>query len=196
MNKRAALIIVLLIVAAILVFPLFRQGAENTPDFVEQAALSNMFEVQSSEVALNSAQSEDVRRFAEMMVQEHRQVGDRLRETVSTANVDVQPPQALDDDHQERLEDLRSADPAEFDEQYLDAQMEAHENAISLFEGYAENGENMELRQFASQVLPSLQQHQNELQQIQEQQQAEGEQQAQGEPQAPEASETTGALQN
>ena len=44
----------------------------------------------------------------------------------------------------------------------------AHEKAISLFEGYAENGDNQALRQFASETLPVLRRHEERIKGIEE----------------------------
>jgi putative membrane protein len=38
-------------------------------------------------------------------------------------------------------------------------QMEAHQQAISLFEGYAQGGDNPQLKQWAAKTLPALKMH-------------------------------------
>jgi putative membrane protein len=38
-------------------------------------------------------------------------------------------------------------------------QVDAHENAVSLFERYAKGGDNAELKAFAAKQLPHLQEH-------------------------------------
>lgn len=132
--------------------------------FASKAALSGMLEVRSSELAQEQANSRDVQDFAQMMIEDHTAANDKLMGIVAGKTFDA--PDTLDEDHQAKLDELQDAE--EFDRAYLDMQEEAHEKAVSLFESYAENGEDEDLRTFAENTLPTLEQHLERVREIRE----------------------------
>lgn len=133
-------------------------------DFVMNAAHSNVFEIRSSEIARQRAQSEPVRSFAQTMISDHGRAGERLREAARQARIEV--PTDLDERRRQQLAELTEADPNEFDARYLDFQEEAHEEAVDLFESYAQSGRNPALRSFASNTLPDLRRHLDRVREI------------------------------
>ncbi len=72
-------------------------GSTTVPDaksFVATAGVSNLFEIQSSRLALLKASKPAVKQFAQMMVDERTRVADALTVAAQTANETV-PPQRL-----------------------------------------------------------------------------------------------------
>jgi putative membrane protein len=129
--------------------------APATTDFVSRAAISNMFEIQSSQLAQQKAQNDRVRQLAQSMVQDHTAAGDKLKSTaqgIQGATV----PTSLDQPHQQMVQTLQSAVGPGFDRNYVQMQVMAHRDAVSLFDQYAQNGDNQQLKQFAQQTLPTL----------------------------------------
>jgi putative membrane protein len=57
------------------------------------------------------------------------------------------------------LDKLQSASGPEFDRAFLDMQVKAHKEAVELFSDYAKAGKSSELKNFAQQTLPILEQH-------------------------------------
>lgn len=55
--------------------------APAAADFVNRAAISNMFEIQSSQIAQQKAQNDRVRQFAQSMIQDHTAAGEKLKST-------------------------------------------------------------------------------------------------------------------
>lgn len=125
--------------------------------FADLAGVANLFEIESSNVALEKAQSEDLRAFAQQMVDDHTVAGEKMKAAAEEAGVTV--PTALDAEHQAKLDQLNEASAEEFDELYATMQVEAHQKAVSLFEGFAESGEEGTLVTFAQETLPTLQEH-------------------------------------
>lgn len=134
----------------------------GTPDdFIHNAAISNMFEIESSKLALTKAHNPKVKEFAQMMVTDHSGAGAGLKAAVAglkTPHGDI--PTVLDETHQAKLDELKKLSGAEFDTAYIDAQVEAHKAATTLFEGYGENVEDDSLKAFAVETLPKLIEHQ------------------------------------
>lgn len=130
----------------------------STTDFATQAAVSGMFEIQSSELALERGDAA-TKAFAQQMITAHRKASEELKGLVASANINVTLPATLDSAHQETMDDLRKLQGAEFNEEYIDEQVDAHEDAISLFERYAEGGDNAALKAWAAKTLPELKHH-------------------------------------
>jgi putative membrane protein len=142
----------------------------NTRQFVEKAAIGGMYEIQSSKIALDKSQSDEVEELADMIIDDHTDASEKLKSIVG----DMQGPQLptqLDQKHQEMIKQLQSADGGKFHQLYRKQQLEAHQTAIQLFEGYSKNGQNNELKQFAGATLPTLKEHLKMVQDLPEQMQ-------------------------
>jgi len=68
-------------------------------------------------------------------------------------------PTALDAEHQAKLDQLKAKTGKEFDQAYDKMQLQAHEDAVALFEAYSKNGENADLKAWAAKTLPHLKEH-------------------------------------
>src|SRR3954468_6692460 len=134
-------------------------GAPATQDFVNKVAISDMFEIQSSQLALAKQADTDTKPFAEKMVQDHQKTSTELKALVQGGKVKATLPSALDAEHQKMLDDLKAKSEKDFDQSYDQIQLKAHRDAVSLFEAYAKGGDNAELKGWAGQTLPHLKEH-------------------------------------
>lgn len=130
-----------------------------TQDFVSEAAQSNMFEIESSRLALERASNPAIKNFAQQMIADHSKTTQELKTLVANANMQATLPVTLDKAHTEMLDPLKTATGGEFNAAYRKAQVTAHESAVSLFKRYADGGDLPALKQFAAQTLPALQHH-------------------------------------
>ena len=138
------------------------QTAPAVPDlesFAEMAGSSNMFEIESSQLAMEMSEDQDVLAFAEMMVQDHTQAGEKMKTAAESDGVTV--PTAMMEKHQSELDQLQAAEEGAFDEAYLAAQVAAHDEAVALFNAFSTQGEESALRDLAAETLLTLQQHQS-----------------------------------
>jgi putative membrane protein len=131
----------------------------STPDFVTQVAISDMFEIQSSQLAAERATDEATKTFARQMVADHEKTTSELKGLLGTAGVQVTPPTAMDGAHQKMLDTLQGLNGEDFTKQYHDDQVEAHEDAVSLFDRYADGGDNDALKAWAAKTAPALKHH-------------------------------------
>ena len=136
--------------------------ANKTQDFVTKAAIANMFEIKTSELAVKTSKNADVLAFAKMMVKDHTAAG-KAFETAVAATSGLTPPVALDEDHQKKLDDLATKTGTDFDKAYVDIQQSAHSEAVNLFEDYSKNGKDTALQTFATNTLPTLQAHKDKI---------------------------------
>jgi putative membrane protein len=130
----------------------------STAEFVKKVAISDMFEIESSKLAQQKADAES-KTFAAKMVTDHSKTSAELKSMVQSGKVKAELPTALDDDHKKKLDELQSASGQQFDDKYDQMQKHAHHEAVMLFERYAQNGDNAELKQWAAKTLPALKEH-------------------------------------
>lgn len=136
------------------------QPPMTAQQFVNKAAIGGMFEVQSSEVALQKGMGKDVKGFARMMIHDHRAANKKL--AAITAGEHLSIPGNLDTGHQGDLDTLRKTKGA-FDPAYIQMQRKAHDEAVMLFSGYAQDGKDKALKRFARETLPTLKMHKQKI---------------------------------
>jgi putative membrane protein len=131
----------------------------TTQDFVSKVAISDMMEIQSSQLALERSPDEDTKPFATKMVADHQRTSNELKALIEGGKVKAKLPTALDADHQKKLDDLKSKTGKDFDRTYDQMQVVAHEDAVALFESYSKSGDNADLKAWAAKTLPHLKEH-------------------------------------
>lgn len=139
---------------------------EDTRNFVEEAASSSMMEVELAQLAQEKAQSQDVKDYAQMIENDHKQANDRLRSIAQNKNITL--PAGMKEDHREEIEDLRDKSGQEFDQEYMDKMVSEHEDDISKFEDMREDVQDTELRSWIDNTLTTLREHRDEAERIKE----------------------------
>lgn len=129
------------------------------PDFVAKAAASDMFEIESSKLALTRTKNADIKAFAQMMVDMHTQTTAALKKAIADSGQPLVTPTTLPDDLQDKLDDLAKASDADFDKAYMDAQVDGHQAALDLMTRYAADGKVPALQAAAASTAPAVQEH-------------------------------------
>lgn len=130
--------------------------APTTADFVHEAAISDMFEIQSSKLAVERSTG-PAKSFAERMVEDHTKTSTELKKLAAQAHQQV--PTSLNSAHQNMLDKLKGLKGNDFTKQYVSDQDSAHKDAVSLFERYSKGGDNAALKDWAGKTLPTLKDH-------------------------------------
>lgn len=129
----------------------------NDRDFIENAAQSGHMEVEGSKMALEKSQNAEVKKFAQQMIDDHTKAGQLLAALAKSKGVDVPTDPSLM--QQAKLKTLGLRDEG-FDEAYAEGVgVSAHEDAVKLFEEASNEAKDPEVKQFATETLPKLQQH-------------------------------------
>jgi putative membrane protein len=134
-------------------------GALSASDFVQKAAMSDMYEVAAGKIATQKGQSDQVKQFGEHMIGAHTKTTEELTSIVKSDNIKVELPAKLDSQHQSLIDALNEAKPEDFDKIYAEQQVDGHKKAVDLFEKYAKKGDNGNLKQFAEKTLPTIKEH-------------------------------------
>jgi putative membrane protein len=138
----------------------------STADFVKEAAISDMFEIETSKLA-GEQSDQATKQFAQQMVKDHTKTTTELK---GLAQGVAEIPATMDSSHQGKLDKLKGLKGADFTKQYRSDQVSAHKDAVSLFERYAKGGDNDKLKQWAAKTLPDLQHHLDMAQDLNKQQ--------------------------
>ncbi len=126
--------------------------------FAMQAAASDKFEIESSQVALQKSHNRRVREFAQRMIDAHTQTTQQLTQIASSKGMAMQP--VLQPDQQKMLSDLQGMNGGRaFDRAYLNDQVTGHSAAVTLFQNEIANGQDPQIKAFAQQTLPTIQDH-------------------------------------
>ena len=135
------------------------QTPTSAPGFCEAAAVGDLYEVQSSRLATMKAGAAEVRQFAEMMIADHTATTEQLKQIVSATTPAIALPMQPDERHQNLLSELMMLEGADFDRRYVAQQTDAHREAVMLMEGFAERGDQQDLKQFAAATAPKIRMH-------------------------------------
>jgi len=132
--------------------------APTTADFVKEAAISDMFEIQSSQLAQERGNTSE-KQFAATMIKDHQKTSEDIKAMISSGDLKADLPTALDSSHQSALDKLKSLKGSDFSSRYDSDQVSGHKDAVSLFERYAKGGENAKLKDWVDKTLPTLRHH-------------------------------------
>jgi putative membrane protein len=122
------------------------------------AASSDMFEIQSGQLAMQRACDPAVRGFAQQLVADHTRMSNMMMSTARANNL-PQPPMGMAPHHAAMLQRLQAAPGQGFDAAFRAEQVAAHQEALSLHRGYAEEGDTPALRTLAAQAVPAIEMH-------------------------------------
>lgn len=132
----------------------------SATDYVKLAADGDNYEIQSSKVALMRSKRADVKSLARQMITDHMQTSKSLMAALSNADRKITPPSTtLSDANMSKIQLLKKAPRASFDNLYLQQQLQAHQMAWSLHKGYATDGTDPALKQVASTAVPVVEMH-------------------------------------
>lgn len=128
-------------------------------DFAAKAASGNMFEIESSKLALQRSVDPKVAEFAQKMVDDHTSAGAAMATAATAAG--VIPPTDMAAPEKAAMTDLKGT--ADFQPAYVAAQVKGHDDAVALFESFIANGPAGPLKDFAAKTLPTLKDHQSAI---------------------------------
>ncbi|HEX4711896.1 DUF4142 domain-containing protein [Phenylobacterium sp.] len=140
-------------------------GSHDTGAFVSNASQGDMYEIQAAQIAEKRSKTPDVKTFARMMVKDHTALSNSMKPLATAAG--QTPAAKLDNRRQGFIDNLNSASAANFDKTYIDQQVAGHEEALTLMQGYAQDGSNAGLKAGAAKAVPMVQMHLDKAKAIQ-----------------------------
>jgi len=125
--------------------------------FLESAAKDGLAEVELGQLASQRAESPEVKQFGQRMVQDHGKANDQLKQLAQSKGLDV--PAETDKSHQKKMEKLQKLSGAQFDKQYMDDMVKDHKKDVKEFQKQAKSAKDADVKNFAAQTAPTLQEH-------------------------------------
>jgi putative membrane protein len=123
-----------------------------------------MYEIEAARIAQTKASNADVKALASMILEDHTAAGEKLQSTASSAAPDVALPTMLDQRRKGMIDNLNAAAPDDFDKVYLDQQVAAHNETLTLLNGFSDNSDAPALATLAREMIPTITTHRDRAQ--------------------------------
>jgi len=141
--------------AALAALPLLAASADSS--FVMKAAEGGQAEVQMAQLAQTKASNQAVKDLANKLVTDHTKANDNLKPIASKDNVTW--PTGMSAKEQAEYNKLQALSGADFDRAYVNYEIKDHKQDINLFQHEANHGNDSQVKAWASENLPTLQEH-------------------------------------
>jgi putative membrane protein len=155
MNKR-----LLITIAAITLSAAFSGCSSSNTDsskFLSKALQDGLAEIHVCQLALQRTGSDDVRRFAERMIQDHTRTDQEITQLASRKG--VQLPQDVSEKQKLTYDALSKLSGASLDKEFMDHNVSDHEGDVKDFQEQVEKGTDADVKAFASKTLQMLEMH-------------------------------------
>ena len=133
----------------------------TAPEFVNAAAASDRFEIESSKLAQASGSSAAIKSFAQQMITGHTASTAKLKSTIAGMSPPLTPDDTLNAEQQALMAGLQGKTGAELDAAYKEAQVTAHQKTLDALNAYASGGDNPKLVELAKGMIPTVTAHLN-----------------------------------
>ncbi|QDO96512.1 DUF4142 domain-containing protein [Ferrovibrio terrae] len=142
-----------------------QQQALTAQNFVLYATNADLFQAEASKIAVQRAQSSEVKAYAQQMASQHANATSKLNMVARQAGVTPVTP-VLTVHMQQKLAELQHTSTTAFDERYITLLQEAQERELRLHNAYARGGDNATLRAASTDTAQLVSQHLAEARRI------------------------------
>lgn len=130
---------------------------EKSSEFLKKVTNSGMAEIQLAKLAQQKATIDAVKNFAAMLERDHTAVNQQVKSLADQRNEAV--PATISDDKQKMYTDMEKMTGKAFDKNYISMMVKSHNDGISLFEDTRSNASDIDVKNFADKILPTLKMH-------------------------------------
>jgi len=132
--------------------------------FVTEALKGGMAEVELGKLATERASNDAVKQFGKRMADDHAKAADELKKLAQEKGLN--PPAELDAKHAKLRDKLAKLSGAEFDRAYVNEMVKDHKKDVKEFQKEAKSGKDADVKGFASNTLPTIEEHLRLAQQV------------------------------
>jgi putative membrane protein len=125
--------------------------------FMRNAAAGGAAEVKKGQLASEKASNQKVKDFGQRMVTDHSKANDELKALADRKGVTI--PTKPDSKNEAMATKLGKMSGSEFDRNYMKDMVSDHEKDVAEFEKEANNGTDPDVKKWAADTLPTLQEH-------------------------------------
>ncbi|MFF4773472.1 DUF4142 domain-containing protein [Microtetraspora fusca] len=131
--------------------------SEQDRMFLIKAHEGNLAEIRAGRLAQQKGHTSSVRDLGARLVKDHTRLDTKLRQTAK--NVGVQLPHAPSKKQQEQLKKLGDLSGAKFDHAWVQWQLTAHRQTLTLINKELTNGKSEPVKKTAQEAKPVIQEH-------------------------------------
>lgn len=169
MKSNPITFAILLAIAAVNVTSIARAEDKSSlkaadEKFVKTAGASGMAEVKIATLGTQKAERADVKELATMLVADHTKVNAELSALAESKKVQLSA--VIDPSAADTFKDLEKESGKGFDKAFLDHLEKSHKDSIANFEDAEKNGEDAEVKSWASKTLPALRTHLDKVKEL------------------------------
>ena len=132
--------------------------------FIQQVAQDGKAEVDLAQLAQRKAQSPEVKALAQRLATDHMKSNQQLLQVAQKEG--VQPPSSASKDGSKARSELEKLNGQAFDQAFVKEIVQDHQKDIQFFQRQQNSLQDPQLKSFAQQTLPVLQQHLQMAQQV------------------------------
>ncbi len=132
--------------------------------FAAAATSGGLSEVSMARIALQRGSSDEVKLFAQRMINDHSKANNELINLATSKAMPLPMSLEIRDRADEAILSGKTGD--EFDKAYIHQQLAAHMGAVALFEAEAARGRDPQLQAWAAKMLPTLKDHKHQVQRM------------------------------
>jgi putative membrane protein len=143
------------------------QANQAMPDdakFLVKAAEIDLAEINIGRLAALRASRPEVRQFGNKLVQEHSTNLAQVNQLANRNN--WRSGERMDQEHQQLFQKLATMQGQAFDQEFLQKMAAGHKKAAEVFQHASEHCQNADIKQFATQTLAAVRQHEQEAQRL------------------------------
>jgi putative membrane protein len=132
--------------------------------FIRQMFLSDAVEVKLGQMAQEKSQSDDVKQFAQKMIENRKRLDDQLSPLAK--RLDVNQPNSPDKNGKKEIAKLESLSGQQFDQEYIRTIEKNHEKDVKNFKQAAQAAQDPSVQRTAQADAPVIEQHLQAIQKL------------------------------
>jgi putative membrane protein len=139
-------------------------GPAMDKEFVKKAVEGNMAEIQMGQLALQKSSDDQVKQFAQRMVDDHGKMLEQLKPAAQAMGVKI--PDGPSKGAMKSMDKMKGLSGDAFDQAYVKDMVKDHKKDSSEFKQEAQNTQNPQLKQLVTEASQTIDSHLQQIQQI------------------------------
>lgn len=132
--------------------------------FIRKAGEGGLAEVELGKLAAEKGATDEVKKFGQRMVDDHSKANEQLKQLADSKGATL--PTKLDPNDQATKARLEKLSGQQFDRAYMNDMVKDHSKDVAEFKKESTTAKDTDVKSFASQTLPTLQDHLKEARSI------------------------------
>ncbi len=139
-------------------------GPSRDDGFLKEASAGNMGEVALGKLALEKSSNDDVKKFAQRMVDDHTKMEGEVETVAKSLNVSL--PNSPDKGAKKAIAKMQTLSGADFDKAYMADMVKDHKKDLAEFKSEASSTQNAGVRDLATNGAKTIQSHLEEAESV------------------------------